>query len=319
VNNTLCPLCNGKPELLFDGGRDYFVAGGRSADFEVWFCHSCKTGFTMPQMSDRELLEFYPDDYEAYAPKGGFAEYLQRMKYRQDLSMIKRQLDPSSGTTPSLFEIGTGRGEFLDAARKASFDVDGIEQSAKGVEFAEHSYGIKVRTGSASEFVFERKYDVVVLRHVLEHLNSFRECLENIRRNGLKEGGILFIKVPNMDSWEARFFGKYWDGYDLPRHRFHFTKNGLCRVLASTGFDGITAIYEVIPSAAARSISTCARFRKTGPVKYLAALFSTLPLPMQYPILQMCCLTLSCFGTGRLILISKANPLPKTSGGQRND
>ena len=38
----------------------------------------------------------------------------------------------------------------------------------------------------------------------------------------LKKDGTLFIAVPNSNSWDAKKYKEYWDGYDVPRHLNHF-------------------------------------------------------------------------------------------------
>ena len=43
----------------------------------------------------------------------------------------------------------------------------------------------------------------------------------------LKPGGIFYVLVPNIDSAEARVFGTYWQGLELPRHLFHYSPASL--------------------------------------------------------------------------------------------
>ena len=42
--------------------------------------------------------------------------------------------------------------------------------------------------------------------------------------------------LPNADSVEARVFGRYWMGYDAPRHLTTFTTGTLGRTLFATGY-----------------------------------------------------------------------------------
>jgi hypothetical protein len=106
---------------------------------------------------------------------------------------------------------------------------------------------------------------VVVLRHVLEHLNDYNNLLIKIFESGLKENGLLFIKTPRIDSWEASLFGKYWHGYDLPRHRVHFTKEGIEKLLSGIGYSEIKIKNEVVPYDIVRSIKY---YGECGPQKF---------------------------------------------------
>jgi hypothetical protein len=75
----------------------------------------------------------------------------------------------------------------------------------------------------------------VIIWHVLEHLENPQQTLALISRL-LKPGGLLYLEVPNLDSLQARSAGKNWFHLDLEHHLYHFSKNGLHRLLLSTGF-----------------------------------------------------------------------------------
>lgn len=294
-----CPSCDGnQTKFLFEDGKDWFVAGGDSPDYGVRFCEDCQIGYSTPFLSDEELGKHYPDDFEAYVPKKNLIGYLQKKKYCQDLKKIVRILGKRAEKY-SMFEIGAGRGEFLDEAREMDFEVAGIEPGEKGVEFADKQYQISLQKGLASELVFQKKYDVIVMRHVLEHLNNPNECLKKIIENGLKDDGILFLKIPNMDSWEARRFGKFWHGYDLPRHRFHFTGKGLKKVLENLEYMDVKVIPEIVPTDFVRSM----QYLRTSKLK--AKLFSLLPGIIKLFIAQIFCLFCYLFSSGRMIVVAE--------------
>ena len=71
--------------------------------------------------------------------------------------------------------------------------------------------------------------------HSLEHVNSYNKTLALLQRL-LKPGGILIIACPNHLSYDSIHYGKYWAGYDVPRHLWHFSKKGLITVLDSLNF-----------------------------------------------------------------------------------
>ena len=78
-------------------------------------------------------------------------------------------------------------------------------------------------------------FDVVTLWNVFEHLLDPRESLREIHRI-LKGNGLLIMNTPNLDSFDAKLFGRYWIGFELPRHLYIFSENTLTRLLADTGF-----------------------------------------------------------------------------------
>jgi SAM-dependent methyltransferase len=87
-------------------------------------------------------------------------------------------------------------------------------------------------------------FGAVTLWHVLEHLEDPRLALQRIHR-WLVPGGALLVGVPNLDSLQARLGGSRWYHLDVPRHRVHFTSEGLDRLLVSEGF-AILRTYHVM-------------------------------------------------------------------------
>ena len=56
-------------------------------------------------------------------------------------------------------------------------------------------------------------------------------------REWLRPGGIYCLNLPNINSWEARLFGSYWYGLEMPRHLTHFSPTSLSNVMESPGFE----------------------------------------------------------------------------------
>jgi SAM-dependent methyltransferase len=66
----------------------------------------------------------------------------------------------------------------------------------------------------------DRKFDIVILWHVLEHIAFPEEALDEIIKH-LNPGALLVIAVPNFSSLQRKIFGKNWFHLDLPRHLVH--------------------------------------------------------------------------------------------------
>ncbi len=45
------------------------------------------------------------------------------------------------------------------------------------------------------------------------------------------------ITVPNFSNWQARRLRSRWYHLDVPRHRTHFSRDGLARLLDRAGFE----------------------------------------------------------------------------------
>jgi predicted SAM-dependent methyltransferase len=81
--------------------------------------------------------------------------------------------------------------------------------------------------------------DLVVLWHVLEHLDDPHGALRQVRR-WLRPEGRLVVALPNLASLQARIGGDRWFHQDVPRHRTNFTVAGVDRLLRRSGFSPTT-------------------------------------------------------------------------------
>ncbi len=93
----------------------------------------------------------------------------------------------------------------------------------------------------------DRTYDVVLLAAILEHLYDPMETLHRIK-NALRQGGLLFIDVPNESSLTMRIgnlymraLGRNWavnlSPTFAPFHVVGFSPTSLRNTLASLGFE----------------------------------------------------------------------------------
>jgi SAM-dependent methyltransferase len=94
-----------------------------------------------------------------------------------------------------------------------------------------------VHTGTlASCSLPAASYDVITLWDVFEHLHDPEATLTEAARL-LRPAGLLVMSTPNLASWDRRLFGKYWIGYELPRHLYLFDRWNVTPLLARQGFD----------------------------------------------------------------------------------
>jgi SAM-dependent methyltransferase len=116
------------------------------------------------------------------------------------------------------------------------WSVSGVEISAHAVEIARSQFDLDVTEGTIEDGAFQTAtFDVVTLWDVLEHLEHPKDTLKEIRRI-LKPDGLLVFRIPNESSWDARLFGKYWAGYDPPRHYYVFNEITITNLLLQVGF-----------------------------------------------------------------------------------
>jgi SAM-dependent methyltransferase len=102
-----------------------------------------------------------------------------------------------------LLDIGCGTGRLLHVAQRAGWQVKGVELSADMARYVAGRLGVEVRVGNFLEMQplpgERRAYDVVCLRHVLEHLPDGLRAMRNIG-GLLKPGGYLLVELPNVEA-----------------------------------------------------------------------------------------------------------------------
>lgn len=134
-----------------------------------------------------------------------------------------------------LLEIGCATGEFLQLAAQAGFQVTGVEPDPQTSALARDRYRLDVTTGTLLEAAYPaNQFDVVVMLHVLEHLDSPRQTLQEVHRL-LNPGGILLIETPNIETIWFQLLRTRWRQL-IPDHYFFFTPRTLGRLLEITGF-----------------------------------------------------------------------------------
>jgi SAM-dependent methyltransferase len=235
---TRCAACDGplneRPAL-----RGFDRLYGTPGDYSVAVCPACESGRTLPLVSSDELEAFYPSEYNAYALPAnpvlrGLATALFESRYRR--SLRSQPLYALSGRAPGrLLDVGSGRGDLGVVLARSGWRVIGLEPSPEAVAEA-RKRGLESEEGMLTEGPRrEGGYDAVVFNHSLEHVVEPFEDL-SIARELLQPGGLVLISLPNFGSWQARRFGSRWFHLDLPRHRTHFTEEGLEKLLRRTGF-----------------------------------------------------------------------------------
>jgi len=129
-------------------------------------------------------------------------------KYNLDKDQSFRALARHVRPPGRLLDIGCGNGRLLYLAQRAGWRVKGLELSANMAAFVREELGIDVVVGNFLDVTPEREdawaYDVVVLRHVLEHLPDPLQAMDRIS-GFLKPGGHLLLEMPNIEAMTKKW------------------------------------------------------------------------------------------------------------------
>lgn len=137
------------------------------------------------------------DCWEAAALPAALAQRAARARNHQAaLDRIARHRPPPG----RLLDFGCGWGLFLDTARAAGWQVQGIEPLPGHGVYARGALGLDVVTDTLRPSTFPPdSFDAVTAFQVFEHLPDPAAELDKLHAL-LRPGGIIAIEVPNIDT-----------------------------------------------------------------------------------------------------------------------
>ncbi len=243
LNN--CPVCKNDKLKLFLSCTDYTVS---RVTFKVVQCEACGFRFTNPRPDEKEIGRYYQaEDYISHSDtnKGLVNKLYQIVRnytIGKKVKLINGLVRRQTSDVRQVLDIGSGTGEFLNACKKDGWAVTGIEPSEMARKNAQQKYGITPLPQEKLFELSEKKFNVITLWHVLEHIHQLDKTIDQINKLLLDEG-VLIIAVPNCNSWDAKKYGAYWAAWDLPRHLYHFTQKDIETLFKRSGFQ----LSEILP------------------------------------------------------------------------
>jgi SAM-dependent methyltransferase len=223
--------------LGWRGGK--YQRYGKGFPVQIVRCRNCGLLFPKPFPVPEDPQEIYGDPDEYFADR----DVDSGVELRRELV---RQIRRRTGLDqPMVLDVGSGRGEFLGACRLERLDgVVGLELSKAMAESCSQRFGIEVLLETIEEHArfIERRYDLIVLSGVLEHVYDPDSLIASAAMLS-KPGGMLWIDCPVEPNLLSRV-GNAWNRvtgrrgvYNLsptfePFHVFGFNPRALARLLA---------------------------------------------------------------------------------------
>lgn len=270
-----CPACARAERSLLYGGvtdRSYLHAPGR---WDLYRCGDCGCAFLDPRPTRQTVGLAYgtfyyeggvtPPEPSAAASRHGrpklrrairngylnarfgyrlapasrlgrfLVPLLPRQREKADEHVRHLSLPPGR---PRLLDVGCGEGQFLAEMGSMGWEAEGIDPTADAVESARRR-GVRVTQGDLTDVALdEGAFDAITFRLVLEHIPDPVGALGACHR-ALKEGGLLWVATPNLDSDASRAFGDAWIFVAAPRHAVLHTPASLQRLLRRCGFEPV--------------------------------------------------------------------------------
>ncbi|MBU0612616.1 class I SAM-dependent methyltransferase [Patescibacteria group bacterium] len=133
-----------------------------------------------------------------------------------------------------ILEIGAGSGLFSKYFFRKGYkvtatDIDEMEMQALS------KIGIDIKIGNFEDLVFEEKYDLIIMSHVIEHFYHPQQIVNKIK-GFINDNGQIFIKTPNSTFLFLRWFKNHTYVFDAPRHLNIFSEKSIKILFADPSF-----------------------------------------------------------------------------------
>lgn len=228
-----CPVCQKEELATFLTCKDYLVS---QQNFTIQACLSCGFKLTNPRPDGTSIGQFYKSDqYVSHNDESkGLINKLYRLVRQYTLKSKLKLINNLNQGTGRLLDIGCGTGSFLEAANKEGWQIAGVEPDSDARTLS--AQRLKIRVGEDIEEIdTNNSFNIITLWHVLEHIPTLDQTLQNIRQR-LAPNGTLILALPNNASWDAQRYQEYWAAYDVPRHLHHFEPDTITKLLLRHGF-----------------------------------------------------------------------------------
>ena len=208
--------------------KDFTVS---QEEFQLIYDKDLELLKTKPQPLENDLPKYY--NSEAYishtSAKRNLFEHLYHVVRSFMLKRKLRLLNSLKTPTKTVLDIGCGTGDFLNEALQNGWRVIGIEPNPKARELAKVKTKNNVYDSNQLSNLKNNQFDIITMWHVLEHVVDYNDYF-SIVHDKLKDNGYFILALPNFKSFDAKYYDKYWAGYDVPRHLWHFSKEAIIKI-----------------------------------------------------------------------------------------
>ncbi|AKD53611.1 class I SAM-dependent methyltransferase [Spirosoma radiotolerans] len=257
TNEKVCRICGSSDLTTFNVREMMF---GTKVEFLYAECKTCGCF----QLCDipKDMSPYYPNSYYSLlaSPDDNYKNPLEKItrKIRDKYAVSSKGLlgkllykfypnetimslaQAKIKSTTRILDVGCGKGQLLYSLRELGYEnllgVDPyLEQDIK------YSNGLAIQKKPIDQI--EGEWDLIMLHHVIEHLESPALTLQVIDKH-LSKDGICLIRTPIVPCLVWDQYNSDWIQLDAPRHLTIFSVLGIKCLLENTNLRIDKAFYD---------------------------------------------------------------------------
>jgi len=227
-----CPLCgNNNLQQIAKKGQFRLPCN-------VSICQTDGLVFLSPRWSKERYNDFYQNEYDSFYRPAILSKESEEAKYR-NIKIICSKLENQNllKSQESVLDIGAGMGwslQWLKSNYSHFKTFAAIESSKKCIKNLTDVVGVSVISDDLDSNWKSSGFDLVIMRHVFEHVLNPVETLEKIRKN-LSENGIVYIAVPDMMKPKGSLKNCWFRSV----HTFYYSEATLVSIAAKANLEPI--------------------------------------------------------------------------------
>ena len=172
----------------------------------------------------------FEDNYKAVVD----FDYLNQSKFKKTsftlfLEKIKNHLNKNC----TVLEIGAYYGVLGKLIQPLVKEYTGLELSKHASDYSKNNSNLNIINQSIEEYSKNnKKYDIIIMTDVIEHLDKPFELLSLIEKS-LNKNGKLILSTFNFDSLFSKIMGKNYP-WIIPMHKYYFSNTTLKNALTES-------------------------------------------------------------------------------------
>lgn len=225
--NFDCPVCNSKKNInLYPSNLDKnelpvigydYSDQNQDKTFAYVKCVKCHHVYASPRVID--MYKYYIDKVDhKYIQNSSF----RRLTYSKVVNIISKFKKKGK-----ILEIGSGMGDFIYSAEKKGYNCTGLELSIYASKFSkklkQKIYNCELK--NLSKKIGNKKFDIIVMMGVIEHLEYPLKELDIIKKY-LNKDGLVVLWTGDYDSFYSKILRKKW-WYVIGQHIQLFSRESL--------------------------------------------------------------------------------------------